>query len=853
MRRRGAKAGPRKQRHTNKPGARNASHTRASDLQRQLDERTRERDEALERWTATAEVLDVISHSTFELQTVLATLVHSAGHLCRAENVQIFLRDGEVYRLVADNGFSPEYQQYVRDHPIRPGRNTLVARTALEGKTVYIPDVSADREYTYGGQKLGGYRTLLGVPLMRDGNCIGVIALTRSKVLPFTDNQIELVTNFAAQAVIAIENTRLFNELRQRTDDLSETLEQQTATSEVLKVIASSSGELQHVFGAMLENATRLCGASYGAMWLRDGDGFRNTALYGPLPPEYVEQISGILFHPGPDGALANVIKTREPVHISDLRESSAYRDREILPVAAVEVAGVRTIVSVPMFKADEIVGAITIYRKEIHPFSKKQIELVQNFAAQAVIAIENTRLLRELRESLQQQTATADVLKVISRSTFDLQTVLDTLVESAARVCEADTGTVRRRDGDTYPLAATFGLTQQQSEHFSSYSEMPDRGSVFGRAILENRTIHVPDILADPEYNRPHLQEFVRVRAALGVPLVREGTVIGVFTLQRREPHPFTEKQIELVTTFADQAVIAIENVRLFNSVEARTRELAASLENLRTTQDRLVQTQKLASLGQLTAGIAHEIKNPLNFVNNFSGVSAELIDELQEAFRDVSLNEKRRSEITELMDTLRGNLDKVVQHGKRADAIVKNMLLHSREGSGEHRPVDINTLVEEGLNLAYHGARAEKQGFNIKLEKSFDPNAGEADVFPQDITRVLLNLISNGFYAATKRSAETNGGDYEPTLVAATKNRGDRVEIIIRDNGTGIPADVKERMFNPFFTTKPAGEGTGLGLSISHDIVVKQHGGSIEVETQPGEFTEIKIVLPRAGALPQ
>ena len=853
MRRRGAKAGPRKQRHTNKPGARNASHTRASDLQRQLDERTRERDEALERWTATAEVLDVISHSTFELQTVLATLVHSAGHLCRAENVQIFLRDGEVYRLVADNGFSPEYQQYVRDHPIRPGRNTLVARTALEGKTVYIPDVSADREYTYGGQKLGGYRTLLGVPLMRDGNCIGVIALTRSKVLPFTDNQIELVTNFAAQAVIAIENTRLFNELRQRTDDLSETLEQQTATSEVLKVIASSSGELQHVFGAMLENATRLCGASYGAMWLRDGDGFRNTALYGPLPPEYVEQISGILFHPGPDGALANVIKTREPVHISDLRESSAYRDREILPVAAVEVAGVRTIVSVPMFKADEIVGAITIYRKEIHPFSKKQIELVQNFAAQAVIAIENTRLLRELRESLQQQTATADVLKVISRSTFDLQTVLDTLVELAARVCEADTGTVRRRDGDTYPLAATFGLTQQQSEHFSSYSEMPDRGSVFGRAILENRTIHVPDILADPEYNRPHLQEFVRVRAALGVPLVREGTVIGVFTLQRREPHPFTEKQIELVTTFADQAVIAIENVRLFNSVEARTRELAASLENLRTTQDRLVQTQKLASLGQLTAGIAHEIKNPLNFVNNFSGVSAELIDELQEAFRDVSLNEKRRSEITELMDTLRGNLDKVVQHGKRADAIVKNMLLHSREGSGEHRPVDINTLVEEGLNLAYHGARAEKQGFNIKLEKSFDPNAGEADVFPQDITRVLLNLISNGFYAATKRSAETNGGDYEPTLVAATKNRGDRVEIIIRDNGTGIPADVKERMFNPFFTTKPAGEGTGLGLSISHDIVVKQHGGSIEVETQPGEFTEIKIVLPRAGALPQ
>jgi signal transduction histidine kinase len=298
---------------------------------------------------------------------------------------------------------------------------------------------------------------------------------------------------------------------------------------------------------------------------------------------------------------------------------------------------------------------------------------------------------------------------------------------------------------------------------------------------------------------------------------------------------------------------VIAIENVRLFNSVEARTRELAASLEDLRTTQDRLVQTQKLASLGQLTAGIAHEIKNPLNFVNNFSAVSGELIDDLQETLKGIVFDDKARAEIDELTKTLRGNLDKVVQHGKRADGIVKNMLLHSREGSGEHRLVDVNAIVEESLSLAYHGARAERQGFNITLQRSFDSTAGKADVFPQDITRVLLNLISNGFHAATKRGAETNGGDYEPTLVAATKNLGDRVEITIRDNGTGIPADVKEKMFNPFFTTKPAGEGTGLGLSISHDIIVKQHGGSIEVETQPGEFTEIKIVLPRAGALPQ
>jgi signal transduction histidine kinase len=372
----------------------------------------------------------------------------------------------------------------------------------------------------------------------------------------------------------------------------------------------------------------------------------------------------------------------------------------------------------------------------------------------------------------------------------------------------------------------------------------------VTGRAILEARTIHIPDLLNSDEYPEGK-ERALRYghRATLAVPMVREGVAIGAILVRRREASPFTDKQIDLVTNFADQAVIAIENTRLLRELRERTKDLSESLDELRTAQDRLVQTEKLASLGQLTAGIAHEIKNPLNFVNNFAALSAELTDELNDVLRSVTLAGRIREEVDELTGLLKDNLGKVVQHGKRADSIVKNMLLHSREGSGEHRPADINALVDESLNLAYHGARAEKPQFNVTLRRDFDPNAGVIEAFPQEITRVFLNLIANGFYAVTKRKKEDGGTGFEPQVTATTRNLGHQVEIRIRDNGSGIPPEVKEKMFNPFFTTKPAGEGTGLGLSMSHDIIVKQHGGTIDVDTQPGHFTEFRIVLPRTS----
>ena len=812
----------------------------------EVQAKTADLSESLQQQTATADVLKVISRSAFDLQTVLETLTRSAVELSGAMRGAIFLRDGDLFRFrAASSDLYPEWIQFLRDHPQKAGRNSAIARSVANRQTICVPDVLADPEIEMPATSLASIRAVLAVPLVRDGKVEGVMVLSRPNPGPFNARQIDLVQTFADQAVIAIENVRLFDEVEARTRDLSESLQQQTATADVLKVISRSAFDLQTVLDTLVESAARLCEADEGTIFQPRDDAYRLVASCG-LTPGKKEFLENHLFRRDNETTVGRVLLEGRAVHLEDTQNDPSYKLRDPDPV--------RTRLGVPLLREGAPVGVFVLTRREPRPFTAKQIDLVQTFADQAVIAIENVRLFdevqartRDLSESLQQQTATAEVLKVISRSTFDLQTVLETLITSAVELSGANRGAIFLREGDVFPLKAASSTTPEFLQYWAANPPRAGRGSATERVIASGKVEEIHDVLTDPEMKMT-AGALVRIRGTLGVPMLRDNKVEGVLVLTRPEPGPFTKSQIDLVQTFADQAVIAVENVRLFDETQARTRELAASLEELRTAQDRLVQTEKLASLGQLTAGIAHEIKNPLNFVNNFSSLSAELTDELNDVLKTADLADKVRSEVNELTGLLKDNLQKVVQHGKRADSIVKNMLLHSREGSGDHRPADINALLDESLNLAYHGARAEKPQFNVTLQRDFDANAGMIEVFPQEITRVFLNLIGNGFYAVAKRKADS-AEDFDPVVSAVTKNLGDHVEIRIRDNGTGIPPEVKEKMFNPFFTTKPAGEGTGLGLSMSHDIIVKQHGGSIDVATEPGQFTEFTVRLPRTG----
>jgi signal transduction histidine kinase/DNA-binding NarL/FixJ family response regulator len=610
--------------------------------------------------------------------------------------------------------------------------------------------------------------------------------------------------------------------LQVRTRELSEALEQQTATTELLQVIASSSGDLGPVFQAMLANATRLCEASYGAMWLSEGDGFRNAAFHGALPAGYLELWrSARVSRTAPVGRVA---QSRKPLQIADLRDDQTYRDRYPLTVTAVEVAGIHTLALVPMLKEGEFVGAIAIYRKEVRPFTDKQIELVQNFANQAVIAIENTRLLNELRQSLQQQTATADVLKVISRSIFDLETVLGTLVESAARLCAADQAMITRQIGGKFFRAEAYGFSSEFMNCVKDVPVEPERGTVHGRALLEGRIIHIPDVLGDPDYTWAEAQRLGGFRTILAVPMLREGVPIGVLALTRAEVRPFADKQIELVTTFADQAAIAIENVRLFEE-EAAAR---AAAETARDAAERARADAAAANHAKSTflATMSHEIRTPMNGVLG-----------MVEVLEQQGLNATQRRTVSTIRDS-----------GKALLHIIDHVLDFSKIEAGRIELEATPFLLSGLINAVVETFRPQALAKGLTLDAEIDANSQDALIGdPTRVRQILINLLSNAIKFTDR------GGVW---VRAATVPLGDartRATLTVIDTGIGLGEEQLARLFQPFVqadstTTRQFG-GTGLGLSIVRRLA-QVMGGDVAAESAPGAGSTFTVTLTLQAA---
>jgi two-component system, NtrC family, sensor kinase len=946
-----------------------------ADLQRQLAECKAERDEALEQQSATAAVLQVINSSPGDLAPVFDAILENAMHLCGAAFGELHLSDGENFRTAAVSGVPTAYAEFRMQNPLNPSPGTIVQRFANGANVLRIADLKAEEAYTNGNAArrasvdLGGARSALAVALRKDDALLGAMMIYRQEVQPFSDKQVALLQNFAAQAVIAMENARLLTETR-------EALEQQTATAEVLQVINSSPGDLAPVFDAMLERAVNLCEAAFGILFTYDGDAYVAVALRN-VPAEYAAFLHGPQ-RPSPKTANGRLVLGERIVHIVDVAADELYRQGDPHRRALVEIAKARTFLTVSLRRDDQLIGAFVMYRQEVRPFNDKQIALLQNFAAQAVIAVENARLLTETREALEQQTATAEVLQVINSSPGAIVPVFEAILDRSKRLCDADSGIFWVYQDEHFRPAASIGVTKAFGNFLVEHPDLNPSSRSLEAVERGEEFVHNLD-LAEINAGRTAplgraVVDLEGARTGLLVPLLKDGTLLGAIRLLRREVRPFTAKQIALLQNFAAQAVIAMENARLLDEIRQRQQELRVTFDNmvdgvamfdealhlaawnrhfqellqlpdevlaqrpdldtyirylvergefgetdpdtqtarlraqigehysfertrpdgtvievrhnpmpgggivliysditerkrseaeikaardaaeaayrdLKAAQASLIQAEKMASLGQLTAGIAHEIKNPLNFVNNFAGLSVELLDELKETAAPAlaSLGDDARAEIDETIDMLSGNLDKIAEHGRRADGIVTSMLEHSRGSSGERRKIDLNALVEEALNLAYHGGRAQDQSFNITLERDYADALAPIELVPQDITRVCLNLFGNGFYAAIKRQREGGDPNFKPTLRVSTRDLGQAVEIRVRDNGTGIPPEIKDKLFQPFFTTKPTGEGTGLGLSISYDIVTQQHGGTIEVDSRPGEFTEFTVRLPR------
>jgi GAF domain-containing protein len=775
--------------------------------------------ESLQQQTATADVLKVISRSTFDLQAVLDTLVQSAARLCEANSAFLFRRDGEVFRLVANHSFSSEFEEYVKQHPLPIERGSLAGRTALEAKIIHIPDVKADPEYTLTESiSLGRFRTLLGVPLLREGNPIGVIALARTTVRPFTEKQIELMTTFADQAVIAIENVRLFEAEQHRTRELTEALEQQTATAEVLGVISSTPGELSPVFEAMLEKGTRLCEAKFGHLYLYEGGALRVVASHN-VPPAFDQARRRGPFHPPPGAPAGEVIRTKQTVHIADMAATKDYAERHPAMVDAVELGGVRTVVIVPMVKDNELIGIISIFRQEVRLFTDKQVALLTNFASQAVIAIENARLLNELRrrtddlsESLQQQTAASEVLQVISRSAFDLRPVFEAVAESSVRLCGADRAFIFRFDGELLRMAVAYNAPPEFKDWVARHPIRPGRHSGSARAALERRTIHIPDVRADPEYTYG-AKDAEAIRTVLGVPILKGDDLLGVMMIYHLQGvRPFTNKQIALVETFADQAAIAIENVRLFREIQDKSRQLAEASQHK----------------SQFLANMSHELRTPLNAI---IGVTEMLREDAEALKQDLE------------------PLDRVLGAGRHLLALINDILDLSKIEAGRMElhletfplaPVikDVARTIEP---------MATKNSNRIVIDCSVDLGTMHAD--QTRFRQSVLNLASNA-------NKFTEKGTITIAAHQGQENGRDWITIAVADTGIGMTADQMSKLFQEFSQASSATAskygGTGLGLAISRRFC-QMMGGDITVESAPGSGSTFTIRLPRIVAAPK
>jgi signal transduction histidine kinase/DNA-binding FrmR family transcriptional regulator len=781
--------------------------------------------EAVERELATSEVLKIISHSPGELQTVFDTILENATRICEAKVGNLFLYENGAFRTVGLYGVTPELSRSRAQQPmLRPAANVPLARAATTKRVLHLADLAAEPAYTERDPaivsvvELGGARTMVLVPMLHEHKVVGVITIYRQEVRPFTDKQIALVQNFAAQAVIAIENTRLLSELRKRTDDLSESLEQQTATSEVLKVISSSPGALEPVFNAMLENATRICEAKFGTVFRFEGGMLHRVAGIG-TPASMVEfQRRRGPFLPEPGTRLHEVVQTRQVAVSEDVM-------KEPNPGVAGTHGGARSALAVPMVKDCELVGIFVIYRQEVRPFTDKQVELVQNFAAQAVIAIENTRLLSELRqrtddltESLEQQTATADVLKVISSSPGALQPVFNAMLENATRICDAKFGILFLSDGDAFQTAAMHNTPPALAEARRREPRFrPAPTTAIGRMGQTKQAVHIADMLAergyfDPPagYSMPQIGRVADARTVVAVPMLKDDELIGAIVIYRTEVRPFADKQIELVSNFAAQAVIAIENTRLLNELRQRTVELEEKGRQL---------AEASQHKSQFLANMSHELRTPLNAILGYTELILDGI-------------------YGETPDKAQGVLKRVESNGKHLLGLINDVLDLSKIEAGQLKLSLVDYSMKNVVHNVFSAVEplAMKKKLNFKVDVPTAMPTGHGD--EHRLTQVLLNLVGNAIKF-------TDAGEVAIKVIAANGS----FSVAVRDTGPGIDPANQGKLFEEFqqadnSITKAKG-GTGLGLAISRRIV-ELHGGRLWVESSLGNGATFTFELP-------